>query len=113
MKKRALESPAVSLLRLVSNPFPKLIVKEVTDGTVLSERTHKLFLFAETGELFQDATAEQIRYAARAINQHEAMVAALTFVVNREHLMFAECCDAEEIVAVCKAALLAEEVADE
>ena len=69
--------------------------------------------------VFQDAvlhsamTEAQAKYAARAINQHEAMVAALTFVVNREHLMFAECCDAEEIVAVCKAALLAEEVADE
>ena len=61
----------------MSNPFPKLIVKEVTDGAVLSERAHKLFLFAETGELFKAPTAEQIRYAAHAINQYEALVAAL------------------------------------
>ena len=88
----------------MSNPFPKLIVKEVTNGT-LTRGKHNLFLFTPEHELFKNPTAEQIRYAARAINQHEAMVAALTFVLNREHLMFAECCDAEEILAVCKAAL--------
>jgi len=65
----------------MSNPFPKLIVKEVTNGT-LTRGKHNLFLFTPEHDLFRNPTAEQIRYAARAINQHEAMVVGLQLAME-------------------------------
>jgi hypothetical protein len=43
--------------------------------------------------------------AAATDNSKQALTEALRFIVNRENLMFAECSDAEEIIAVAKAAL--------
>jgi len=62
----------------MKNPFPKLVVTEVANGT-LTRGTHNLFLFTPEHELFRNPTAEQIRYAAKAINQHEALVEACRF----------------------------------
>ena len=56
-----------------------------------------------------DLGKEDGRRLYRIADVHDKLVAALTFVVNREHLMCAECLDADEILAVCRAALAEEE----
>jgi len=58
------------------NPFPTLIAQHYPD-LVRPESCKGWALALEDGTKFENATPEQIQYAAHAINKHERLVAML------------------------------------